>query len=169
MRSLAEGVPTRSRRIAALAAAALVAAVPAATATPAVATSPGPRPVTSRLAVVPADQTSWVTVHWTTGRKICAARLTVTGTDVLIGYPGDAGMHTSFSRSDRLKPGRPDYTAFAVLPAGDDDRVLRLEATLNYHTCGRHPVEKSRIFRLTLPVIPAEGDYARPAGAAGRA
>jgi hypothetical protein len=47
--------------------------------------------------------------------------------------------------------------------------VLRLAATLSYHTCGRHPVEKSRVFRLTVPVTPVEGDYARPAGAADRA
>lgn len=141
----------RSRPIA-LTLAALAATV--ATATPAAAAGPPPRPVTGVLPAVPAGETSWVNLTWTTGRRICEAAVTVEGDGVRIGYPGNTGTHTSFSRSDRLKPGRPDYTAFTVRP-GADELFLRLTATLTYANCGRHPVEQARTFRLTLPVRPA--------------
>ncbi|RSM54091.1 hypothetical protein DMB66_37775 [Actinoplanes sp. ATCC 53533] len=143
----------RSRRIVTLAALSLATGLATvATTTPATASGPGPRPVTTWLQAVPTGETSWVSVSWTTGRKICDAAMTVEGDDVRIGYPGTTGTHTSFSRSDKLKPGRPDYTAFTVRPTDDEELFLRLEATLSYHTCGRHPVEKARTYRLTLPV-----------------
>jgi hypothetical protein len=142
----------RSRRIVTLAAVSLATGLATvATATPATASDPGPRPVTTWLPPVPAGETSWVSVSWTTGRKICDAAVTVEGDDVRVGYPDATGTHTSFSRSDELKPGRPDYTAFTVRSTGDE-LFLRLEATLTYLTCGRHPVEKARNYRLTLPV-----------------
>jgi len=153
----------RSRRIAALASMSLATALATvATTVPATASGPGPRPVTAWLQAVPAGETSWVSVSWTTGRKICDAAVTVEGDDVRIGYPDTTATHTSFSRSDNLRPGRPDYTAFTVHP-DDDGLFLRLEATLSYHTCGRHPVEKARTYRLTLPVrhVPDGGEHAR--------
>jgi len=143
----------RSRRIATLAATCMVTGLATvATTTPATASGPGPRPVTSWLQAVPAGETSWVSVSWTTGRKICDAAVTVEGDDVRIGYPDNTGTYTSFSRGDKLRPGRPDYTAFTVHPSDEDELFLRLEATLSYHTCGRHPVEKARTYRLILPV-----------------
>ena len=143
----------RSRQIAMLATMSLVMGLAtAATTASATASGPGPRPVTSRLQAAPPGETSWVSVSWTTGRKICGAAVTVEGDDVRIGYPDNTGTYTSFSRGDKLKPGRPDYTAFTVRPTDDDELFLRLEATLSYHTCGRHPVEKARTYRLILPV-----------------
>jgi hypothetical protein len=143
----------RSRRIVMLAVVSLVLGLATvATTTPATASGPGPRPVTGWLQAVPAGETSWVSVSWTTGRKICAAAVTVEGDNVLVGYPGNTGTYTSFSRGDKLKPGQLDFTAFTVQPGDDGERFLRLEATLSYHTCGRHPVEKARIYPLTLPV-----------------
>jgi hypothetical protein len=143
----------RSRRIATLAAMSLVTGLATlATTTPAPASGPGPRPVTGWLQAVPAGETSWVSVSWTTGRKICDAAVTVEGDDVRVGYPDTTGTFTSFSQGDTLRPGQRDYIAFTVRPSNDDELFRRLEATLSYHTCGRHPVEKARTYRLVLPV-----------------
>jgi hypothetical protein len=170
----------RMRRIATVVLAALVGTV--ATTCPAAAAGPGPRPVTTWLDAVPARATSWVSVFWTTGRKICDAAVTVAGDGIRIGYPDNTGTYTSFSQSAKLKPGRLDYTAFTVRPRAGREPFRQLEATLSYTTCGRTAVEKSEVFRMTLVVLPADaakgdaakadaakGGYARPAGAAGRA
>ncbi|GAA3346660.1 hypothetical protein GCM10020358_58520 [Amorphoplanes nipponensis] len=146
------------RRIVATGVAALAATGLTAMATPtaAVASRPGPRPVTTWVDAVPAGQTSWVSVNWTTGRKICDAKVTVEGGDVRIGYPENTGTYTSFWQSDRLRPKRLDYTAFTVHPEGPADRYRQLHATLRYTTCGRHAVEKAQTYRLTLVVLPAD-------------
>jgi hypothetical protein len=160
----------RIRRIATVVLTALVGMVT--TAGPAAAAGPGPRPVTTWLDAVPAGETSWVSVFWTTGVKICDAAVTVTGHGIRIGYPDNTGTYTSFSQTAKLKPGRLDYTAFTVRPRAGRESFRQLEATLSYNTCGRTAVEKSVQFRMTLAVLPAtaaKSGYARPAGAAGRA
>ena len=145
----------RSRRIAALAVAALAATglATVTTTTPAAAHDRGPRPVSRWLDAVPAERTSWVAVSWRTGRKICDVRVTVAGDGVEIGYPENTGTYTSFYRTDQLKPGKRDFTAFTVRTEDQDDLWLR--ATLRYTTCGRYAVEKVRKYRLTVPVLPA--------------
>jgi hypothetical protein len=129
--------------------------LPFATATPAAAAGPGPRPVTSWLDAVPAGERSWVSIFWTTGRKICDATVTVDGPGVRIGYPANTGTYSSFSQRAALKPGKLDYTAFTVRPSAAGDPFRQLEATLSYNTCGRQAVEKAEQFRLTLVVLPA--------------
>ncbi|MFI7541510.1 hypothetical protein [Actinoplanes sp. NPDC049599] len=147
----------RSRRIATTAVTALVATglVAVATTNPATAAGPGPQPVTSWLDAVPAEERSWVSIYWTTGRKICDGAVTVTGEDVRIGYPENTGTYTSFSQSAKLRPGRLDYTAFTVRPRAGAEQFRQVEATLSYNTCGRHAVEKAQTFRLTFAVLPA--------------
>jgi hypothetical protein len=146
----------RSRRIATTAVAALVLTGVSAGAAmnPAAAAGPGPQPVTSWLDAVPAGERSWVSIYWTTGRRICDAAVTVDGDDVRIGYPENTVTYTSFSQSAKLRPGRLDYTAFTVHPSAGDDLFRQVEATLSYNTCGRQAVEKSAQFRLTLAVLP---------------
>jgi hypothetical protein len=138
-----------------MAVAALVAAGLVTVANPAAAAGPGPQPVTSWLDAVPAGERSWVSLYWTTGRKICDAAVTVEGDGLRIGYPDNTGTYTSFSQSAKLKPGRLDYTAFTVHPRADEEQFRRLDATLSYNTCGRQAVEKAQKFRLTLAVLPA--------------
>jgi hypothetical protein len=147
----------RSRRIATTAVAALVATgvVAGATTNPAAAAGPGPQPVTSWLDAVAAEERSWVSIYWTTGRKICDGAVTVTGDDVQIGYPENTVTYTSFSQSAKLKPRHLDYTAFTVRPRAGEDLFRQVEATLSYNTCGRQAVEKSETFRLTFAVLPA--------------
>lgn len=132
-----------------VAVAGMVLAVPA----PADAAPGGPRPVTSWLAPVEAGEATWVRVDWTTGRRICDAELTVDGDDVKIGYPGNTGTYTSFSRGTDLKPKRADYTAFRVRPEYDFSEFVLLEATLTYDTCGADAVPKKKTFWLILPVL----------------
>jgi hypothetical protein len=148
----------RSRRIVPVAVAAMVATslVLTATTNPAVAAGPGPQPVTTWLDAVPAGERSWVQIYWTTGRKICAAAVTVEGDGIRIGYPDNTGTYTSFSQSAKLKPGRLDYTAFTVRPRAGAGQFRHLEATLSYTTCGKQATEKADKFRLTLAVTPAD-------------
>jgi hypothetical protein len=146
----------RIRRIAKTAIAVLVATGVAGAATnPAAAAGPGPRPVTTWLDAVAAEEWTGVSVYWTTGRKICDGAVTVAGADVQIGYPENTGTYTSFSRGAELEPRQLDYTAFTVRPRAGENLFRQVEATLSYHTCGRHPVEKAEIFRLTFAVLPA--------------
>jgi len=145
-----------SRRIATTAVAALMATgvVAGATTNPAVAAEPGPRPVTSWIDAVPAGETTWVSVYWTTGRKICDGSVSFDGYGVQVGYPENTGAYASFSQSAELKPGRLDYTAFTVRPRAGKNLFRQVEATLIYNTCGQQAVEKSERFRLTFAVLP---------------
>jgi hypothetical protein len=124
-----------------------------ATTNPAAAAGPGPQPVTNWLDAVPAGERSWVSLYWTTGRKICDAAVTVEGDGVQIGYPDNTGTYTSFSQSAKLRPGRLDYTAFTVRPRAGAEQFRQVEATLSYTTCGRQAVEKAQTFRLTFAVL----------------
>ena len=146
----------RSRRIATTTIAALAATgvLAGVATTPAVAAGPGPQPVTSWLDAVAAGERSWVSIYWTTGRRICDGAVTVDGDDVQIGYPQNTVTYTSFSQSAKLRPGRLDYTAFTVRPSAGGDLFRQVEATLSYNTCGRQAVEKSAQFRLTMAVLP---------------
>jgi len=144
---------SKTRRVATMVAAAVAAlGMATAMATPAAAACKGPRPVTTWLKAVKAHKTTWVTVDWKTGKKICDAKVTVAGRDVEIGYPSNTETYTSFSQSDTLKPHRTDYTAFWVWPDFDATEFAPLKATLSFNTCGAHAVQKSKAFWLTLPV-----------------
>ncbi|WP_148307891.1 hypothetical protein [Actinoplanes friuliensis] len=145
----------RTRRTALMAAAVMAATgLTTVTATaPAAASHREPRPVTKWIKPVEAHEPTWVKVYWKTGKKICDAAVTVEGTDVGIVYPSNTDTYTSFLNDAELKPGRPDYTAFRVRADRNRTTVVRLAATLTYNTCGDEAVEKSRTYRLRLPVL----------------
>ncbi|MFI7598914.1 hypothetical protein [Actinoplanes sp. NPDC049681] len=122
------------------------------TGTPAAASSGEPHPLTPWVRAVEAHEPTWVDIYWQTGRKICDAEVTVDGRKVDVGYPSNTGTYTSFSQSDRLEPGRVDRTAINVTAHYRKSAFAPIEATITYTNC-RNDTEKSKSFRLTLPVL----------------
>lgn len=147
---------SKSRRIAAILAAAMATAglAPLVTAAPAAAATSGPKPVSTWVRAVKAEKTTWVDIHWTTGKKICNAEVTVDGYDVEIAYPSNTGDYTSFSKGSTLKKHRVDRTAFAVRPEVNRTALVPLEATLSYDDCkGDDAEERTKSFWIILPVL----------------
>ena len=122
------------------------------TGTPAAAAASGPTPITTWLTAVKPHKTTWVNVHWTTGRKICDAEVVVEGRKVDVAYPGNTDPYTSFSQSDKLRAGHVDRTAFTVTAHYDHSDFVPLKATITYTNCKSDAV-KERSFWLTLPVL----------------
>lgn len=141
----------QTRLVAALLTAAVLS--PVATATPAVAAVNGPMPVTTWTTSVAPHRPTWITIFWATNKKICDAQVTVAAPRVDVSYPANTETFTSFSQSDRLKPRRVDYTAVRVTAHHSDRSFVPLAVTIAYNTCGRHAVDETGTFGLTLPVL----------------
>jgi hypothetical protein len=126
---------------------------PMATAAPAVASANGPMPITTWTTTVKPHQPTWIDIFWATNKKICDAQVTVVADRVDVFYPTNTATFTSFSQSDRLKPRRVDYTAVRVTAHHSDRSFVPLTVTIAYNTCGRHAVDETDVFGLTLPVL----------------
>ncbi len=127
---------------------------PVVTAAPAVASVSGPVPITTWTTTVAPHQPTWINIFWTTHQKICDAQVTVAADRVDVSYPVNTATFTSFSQSDRLKPRRVDYTAVRVTAHHSGRRsFVPLAVTIAYNTCGKHAVDETDTFGLTLPVL----------------
>lgn len=112
----------------------------------------GPRPVTQLLPTVDPNDPTWVGVRWATDRHICDVKVTVWGNrNVRVDYVGRDG-HASFRRSDTLRPGRTDVTAFRVTARFDRAVWAILAATITYDHCGRNSPTLTKNIGLLLPV-----------------
>jgi hypothetical protein len=112
----------------------------------------GPRPVTQLLPTVDPHDPTWVGVRWTTDRRVCDVKVTVWGNrNVRVDYAGRSG-YASFRRSDTLRPGRTDITAFRVTARFDKAVWVILAATITYDHCGRNSPTLTRNTGLLLPV-----------------
>jgi hypothetical protein len=138
-----------------LAAATLVAAAlsPVVTAAPASASVNGPTPITTWTTSVAPHQPTWINIFWATNKKICGAQVTVEAKKVDVFYPTNTATYTSFTQSDKLRPGRVDYTAVRVTAHHSDRSFVPLAVTIAYNTCGYSAVNESDTFGLTLPVL----------------
>jgi hypothetical protein len=91
----------------------------------------GPRPVTNVLRPVGSHDPQWVSLRWTTDRRVCHLRVRVHGGRYAgITYPGHRD-YTSFSRGEGLRPGRIDHTSFRVTA----NEGGFLTATVDYDYC----------------------------------
>jgi len=129
-----------SRRLAVVAATLASAMSLASLGTPAPASAAWPdrdglQPLTTVLQPVDPHDPQWVSIRWTTDRRVCHVRVRVFGgRDVDTSYPGDR-RYTSFSRSAGLRPGRIDYTSFRVTAHQDGPDRAFLTATVDYDYC----------------------------------
>jgi hypothetical protein len=144
----------KSRRIGALVAAGIASVGMSALVAPTAAeASPrGPQPVSNFVQRVRAHTDTWVGIRWQTDRRICDAKVWVNGRRVDVDYPRNA-RSTSFSRSDSLRPGRGDVTAFRVNADFDRSGVALLRATIAYDNCGRHARTFRKSFGIAMPVV----------------
>lgn len=95
----------------------------------------GLEPLTTVLQPVDPGDPQWVSIRWTTGRRVCHVRVRVQGApDVDVDYPSDR-PYTSFSRGEGLRPGRVDYTSFRVTAHRDGPDWAFLTATVDYDHC----------------------------------
>jgi hypothetical protein len=137
----------------------------------AVATAPagaaprGPQPVSSWLQSVKANTGSWVTIHWRTDRRICDAEVRLRGEQVRVDYTGFK-RSASFSRGDKLFPGRTDFTRVRVTPYAQRPGVTKLWATISYDDCGFKARTQTRTVALSLPVLrnTGPGGHSGPGG-----
>jgi hypothetical protein len=120
--------------------------------TPAQAATAGPHPLSDWVRAVQTDTGTWIDVHWTTDTKICGAKVTLSGDQLGVIYPGNTEKFSSFSAGSTLKPKRTDYTAFNVRTLVDEDTVVQITAKLKYDTCGKDAAGKNKSFELNLPV-----------------
>jgi hypothetical protein len=144
-----------SRRIGAVVAAA-AAAMGMATvglASPAAASERGPEPTSTWLRAVRAHTGTWVSIGWSSNRRICDAEVRLDGgRRVDVDYPGNRRF-ASFSRGDTLRPGDVDFTRFRVTPDFDRAGVAVLRASIRYDECGRRTHSQVKSIFLTLPVV----------------
>jgi len=111
----------------------------------------GLRPVTNVLQPVDPYDSQWVSIRWTTDRKVCHVRVRVhAGRDVDVDYPSDRTF-TSFARGENLKPGRVDYTSFRV-KVGQGPGWQFLRATVDYDTCRWNSPTMNDAIGFWLPV-----------------
>jgi hypothetical protein len=95
----------------------------------------GPRPLTNLVQPVAPGVPQWVSLGWTTDRRVCHVRVRVRGGRFAgIAYPGNR-RYTSFSRGDGLQPGRIDHTSFRVTANEEGPGPAFLTATVDYDYC----------------------------------
>jgi hypothetical protein len=113
----------------------------------------GPRPITTVLQPVDPHDPQWVSLRWTTERRVCHVRVRVHGgrEDVDVAYPGRR-LYTSFSRGEGLRPGRVDYTSFRVTAHQDGPDRAFLTATVDYDYCYRDSPTLNDAIGFWLPV-----------------
>ncbi|WP_067496829.1 hypothetical protein [Actinoplanes sp. TFC3] len=139
------------RWVAAVAAAVGLATV--VTGAPAVAAVKGPHLITDWARAVPAHQGTWIQLYWKTGKAVCDAEVTLSGTDVDVIYPDNTERYSSFAKGSSLKAGKTDRTAINVTAHYDKTTVVKLKAKMVYNTCGKNAVEKTEKVSVNLPVI----------------
>jgi hypothetical protein len=112
----------------------------------------GLQPLATVLQPVDAHDPQWVTVRWTTDRRVCHVRVRVHGgRDVDVAYPSDR-RYTSFSRGEGLRPGGVDYTSFRVVVHEDGPDWAFLAATVDYDHCGGDSPTMNDAIGFWLPV-----------------
>ncbi|WP_203736965.1 hypothetical protein, partial [Actinoplanes italicus] len=135
------------------------------TTAPAGAAARGPQPVSSWLQSVRANTGSWVTIQWRTDRPICDAEVRVRGEKVRVDYTGFK-RSASFTRGDKLWPGRTDSVKVRVTPYLQRPGVAKLWATISYDDCGFKSRTQTRTVALSLPVLrnTGPGGHGGPGG-----
>jgi hypothetical protein len=95
----------------------------------------GLRPLQNVLQPVGRHDPRWVSIGWTTDRRVCHVRVRVHGgRDVDVAYPEDRRF-TSFSRGEGLRPGRVGYTWFQLTAHQQGPDREFLTATVDYDYC----------------------------------
>src|ERR1700733_11372956 len=129
-----------SRRLAVLGATLASAMSVASLGAPAPATAARPdrdglQPLTHVLQPVAPHDPQWVSIRWSTDRRVCHVRVRVHGgRDVDVAYPSDR-RYTAFSRGEGLRPGQVDFISFRVTAHQDGPVWAVLTATVDYDYC----------------------------------
>ncbi|GIJ54917.1 hypothetical protein [Virgisporangium aurantiacum] len=109
-------------------------------------------------------QSGWVGTMWAAADDICGLKVTASGANVTVTYPGNTATFASLSKADTLKAGAMDYTAFKLsVPTTAPIALIPMQLTATYTevadgatTCVG--TKKTVTANATLPVVAPIGD-----------
>lgn len=126
------------------------------------------------LAPMLPGQTGWVSAIWAAVKDVCDVRMTLAGTGLTVGYPGNTATFSSLYTSNALAVDNLDYSAFKITVADTVTAPVAAMVTVTYNllppgqlkrtddlktkkiTCSG--AKGSQTVTTTLPVAPSQGE-----------